>query len=353
MQRWWKRWNESRRRRFALPVFSGPSRHASQCLRISAGAARTRDSPRIRPWLASWPVPLYTDSKPPIWLTLSRCSHARSISSATAAQAWGSSLDRRGIDQGDTRVDEATLRRIHLQGYIAAIRAGVGSIMPSYNSWNGVKVSGDKALLTGLLKQELGFQGFLISDYNAIDQIDRDFKRAVEISINAGMDMAMVPARYKEFIVDLKQLVQNGRVPMTRIDDAVTRILRVKFAMGMMDPKRSQLADRELAKTFGSPEHRAVGRQAVRESMVLLKNNRRTLPLAKSARAHPRRGQERRRHGQPMRRLDYRLAGQERARNRRRNHAAGSHSQGRRQEHESNVLRRWDPARRELPLASS
>jgi beta-glucosidase len=196
---------------------------------------------------------------------------------------WGSARGGRGLDQGDTRVDDSTLRRVHLQGYIAAIRAGVGSIMPSYNSWNGVKVSGDKALLTGLLKGQLGFEGFLISDYNAIDQIDRDYKKAIETSINAGMDMAMVPARYKEFIADLKQLAQEGKIPMERIDDAVTRILRVKFALGMMDPKRSQLADRELAKTFGSQEHRAVGRQAVRESMVLLKNNRRTLPLAKSA----------------------------------------------------------------------
>jgi beta-glucosidase len=197
--------------------------------------------------------------------------------------AWGSSRDQRGLDQGDTRVNEATLRRMHLQGYISAIHAGVGSIMPSYSSWNGVKVSGDKALLTGLLKQELGFQGFLISDYNAIDQIDRDYKKAIETSINAGMDMAMVPGRYKEYIADLKQLVQEGKVPMDRIDDAVTRILRVKFAMGMMDPASSQMADRALSKSFGSPEHHAVGRQAVRESLVLLKNDRRTLPLAKTA----------------------------------------------------------------------
>jgi beta-glucosidase len=101
------------------------------------------------------------------------------------------------------------------------------------------------------------------------------------------MDMVMVPARYKEHITVLKQLVQEGTVPMSRIDDAVTRILRVKFAMGMMDPKRSQMADRALAKTFGSPEHRKVAREAVRESLVLLKNNNKTLPLKKTvARIH-------------------------------------------------------------------
>ncbi len=188
-----------------------------------------------------------------------------------------------GLDQGDTRVDEATLRRIHLPGYLAAIEAGVGTIMPSYSTWNGVKCSASKRLLTDILKNELGFQGFLISDYNAIDQLAKDYKEAVGLSINAGMDMVMVPTRYREYFNDLRALVNEGKVPMSRIDDAVLRILRVKFAMGLMDPKRNQLADRELQKTFGSPEHRAVARQAVRESLVLLKNESKTLPLSKKA----------------------------------------------------------------------
>jgi beta-glucosidase len=188
-----------------------------------------------------------------------------------------------GLDQGDMRVDEATLRRVHLQGYITAIEAGVGSIMPSYSSWNGVKCSASKRLLTEILKNELGFQGFLISDYNAIDQINKNYKEAIGISINAGMDMVMVPTRYREYYNDLKALVNEGKVPMSRIDDAVLRILRVKLAMGLMDPKRNQLADRGLQKSFGSPEHRAVARQAVRESLVLLKNDSKTLPLSKKA----------------------------------------------------------------------
>ena len=194
---------------------------------------------------------------------------------------YGSS--RAGLDQGDTRVDEATLRRIHLPGYITAIEAGVGTIMPSYSSWNGVKCSASKRLLTEILKDELGFQGFLISDYKAIDQVARNFKEAIGISINAGMDMGMVPDNYRTYIADLKELVNEGKVPMSRIDDAVLRILRVKFAMGLMDPKRSQLADRGLWKSFGSPEHRAVARQAVRESLVLLKNEGHALPLSKKA----------------------------------------------------------------------
>lgn len=187
------------------------------------------------------------------------------------------------LDQGDTRVDEATLRRVHLQGYLTTVPEGVGTIMPSYSSWNGVKVSASKHLLTEVLKDEVGFQGFLISDYNAIDQITKDYKTAIGISINAGMDMGMVPERYREFIKDLKELVQEGVVPMSRIDDAVLRILRVKFAMGMMDGK-PEPSPKNYA--FGTPEHRAVARQAVRESMVLLKNDNHVLPLKKSASIH-------------------------------------------------------------------
>jgi beta-glucosidase len=185
------------------------------------------------------------------------------------------------LDQGDVRLDEATLRKIHLQGYIGAVRAGVGSIMPSYSSWNGEKCSGSKRLMTDILKNELGFEGFLISDYAALNQLPGDYRSKVEKSINAGMDMVMVPDRYQEFIAALSALVSEGRVPVSRIDDAVTRILRVKFAMGLMDKGRSPFADRNSQKSFGSPEHRQVARQCVRQSLVLLKNERKSLPIAK------------------------------------------------------------------------
>ncbi|HEV2764554.1 MAG TPA: glycoside hydrolase family 3 N-terminal domain-containing protein [Pyrinomonadaceae bacterium] len=188
------------------------------------------------------------------------------------------------LDQGDTRLSERELRRIHMPGYPATIRAGVGSIMPSYSSWNGVKVSGHKQLLTDILKREMRFEGFLISDYNAIDQITKDYKQAVAVSTNAGMDMFMVPQRYREFFDLLVANVKEGAVPQSRIDDAVMRILRVKFAMGMMDKGRSQLADRKLHTTFGSAAHRQVARECVRASLVLLKNTRRALPLRKTAR---------------------------------------------------------------------
>jgi beta-glucosidase len=204
--------------------------------------------------------------------------------------AYGSSSrnDGHSMDQGNTICDEATLRRIHLPGYITTVNAGVGTIMPSYSSWNGMKCSMQKYLLTDLLKGELGFDGLLISDYNAIDQLtpdpkNLDYKKCIELSINAGMDMVMLTDKYPLFCQQLKELVNEGKVPMSRIDDAVTRILRVKFAMGLLDKNRSPLADRTLQKSFGSPDHRAVARQAVRESLVLLKNENSTLPLAKTA----------------------------------------------------------------------
>ncbi len=197
--------------------------------------------------------------------------------------ALGSSTAENSLlDQGDTRVDEATLRRIHLQPYEPAIAAGVGTIMPSFSSWNGVKCSASKYLLTDVLKKELGFEGFLISDYNAIDQISENYKDAIELSINAGMDMVMVPSSYKTFCKNLRELVDEGRVPLSRIDDAVTRILRVKFAIGLFEEARSTLADPNLKNRLGSDENRAVAREAVRKSLVLLTNEENTLPLSKN-----------------------------------------------------------------------
>jgi len=134
-----------------------------------------------------------------------------------------------------------------------------------------------------VLKGELGFEGFLISDYNALDQLPGDRRAQVKQSINAGMDMVMVPEKYKEFYAALKDLASKGEVPLSRIDDAVLRILRVKYAMGLLEPGRSQLADRSLHSSFGSPAHREVARRAVRESLVLLKNEGKALPLAKTA----------------------------------------------------------------------
>ncbi len=187
------------------------------------------------------------------------------------------------FDRGDVQLSEEELRRIHMEGYVTAIAAGVATIMPSYSSWNGVKCSGSRRLLTEIVKEELGFEGFLISDFKAIDELPGDYTSDVETSINAGMDMVMVPDRYQLFFNTLKELVEEGAIPIERIDDAVRRILRVKFAAGLFDDDFSPTADRSLEASFGSAEHRAVARQAVRESLVLLKNEGGVLPLAKDA----------------------------------------------------------------------
>ncbi len=201
--------------------------------------------------------------------------------------SFGTGLPKQGgsnfpLDQGNSKIDEATLRKIALPGYITCLRAGVASIMPSYSSWNGIRCSASKKLLTDLLKTELGFEGFLISDYAALQELPGSYKEQIATSINAGMDMVMIPEHYQEFISLLLANVKAGTVPRSRIDDAVTRILRVKFAMGMMDPSRPQLADRNLHKSFGSLEHRAVAREAVRKSLVLVQNNNKVLPLKKN-----------------------------------------------------------------------
>ncbi|MFP4624283.1 MAG: glycoside hydrolase family 3 protein, partial [Gemmatimonadota bacterium] len=194
--------------------------------------------------------------------------------------------DSTGLDQGDMPLPEDEMRRIHLHPYYDVVDAGVGTIMPSYSSWNGEKLSGHDYLLNDVLKSELGFDGFLISDYNAIQQLHPDMKTAIARSINAGMDMAMMPSAYREYIELLTELVEEGTVPESRIDDAVRRILRVKAAMGPLDPGASHMADRSLEASFGSPEHRELGREAVRQSLVLLKNEGGTLPLSKNARIH-------------------------------------------------------------------
>jgi beta-glucosidase len=156
--------------------------------------------------------------------------------------------------------------------------------MASYNSWNGNKCHGHKYLLTDVLKSELGFRGFVISDWNGIDQLADDFREAVALAVNAGIDMFMVPEKWKEFIATLRELVESGTVPMDRIDDAVRRILTVKFVAGLFDAPRP--ADRPYSNhaSFGSRAHREVAREAVRKSMVLLKNDDDVLPLRQDGR---------------------------------------------------------------------
>lgn len=191
---------------------------------------------------------------------------------------------KNGVDQGDTQGDEATLRKLHLAPYADAIQAGTKSIMVSYSSWNGQKMHGHKQLLTDVLKGEMGFSGFLVSDWAAIDQLPGDYKSDIEASINAGLDMIMIPNgvgqtnNYRKFITFLTELVQEKKVSPARIDDAVRRILTVKLEMGLF---AHPFAAPELANQIGSQEHRAVARECVRESLVVLKHEKQTLPLSK------------------------------------------------------------------------
>jgi beta-glucosidase len=182
------------------------------------------------------------------------------------------------IDQGNAQISESVLRAIHLPPYQSAVQNGVGSVMISYSSWNGVKDHGNQYLITTVLKGELGFQGIVVSDWAGIDQLPGDYASDVRTAINAGIDMVMVPSNYKTFISTLRAEVTAGRIPMSRIDDAVTRILNAKFALGLFS---QPFTDRAYTAQVGSDAHRAVARQAVRESLVLLKNDS-VLPLSKT-----------------------------------------------------------------------
>ena len=181
-----------------------------------------------------------------------------------------------GDDQGNTIADEAAMRALHLPGYRDAVGAGVGSIMASYSSWNGQKMHGCTYWLTDVLKGELGFRGFIVSDWSGIDQLPGDYATQIVTSVNAGIDMVMVPDRWREFIATLRQVVNDNRIPMSRIDDAVRRILTKKFELGIFG---HPFTDRALTATIGSLEHRMLAREAVRRSVVLLKNDNQTLPL--------------------------------------------------------------------------
>jgi beta-glucosidase len=208
---------------------------------------------------------------------------------ADGAAGWGTSTTTYAdkntppypftIDQGDSRIDEAALRKVHLAPYIPAIKAGALIVMASFSSWNGAKMHAHHYLLTDVLKDELGFAGFIVSDWGGIDQVSPDYYQAVVASINAGIDMVMVPFDYERFLSNLKRAVERGDIPSQRIDDAVRRILSVKIKAGLLE---RPFPDPRHLERVGSPEHRALARAAVAKSLVLLKNENQTLPLSKS-----------------------------------------------------------------------
>lgn len=195
------------------------------------------------------------------------------------ATIWGSSrTENYELDQGNMQVPEEVLREVYLPPYQSAVDAGALNVMASFSSWKGLKMHAQGYLLTDVLKDELGFDGFIVSDWQGIDQIDADYYTAIVTGINAGIDMNMVPYDYVRFIDTMKQAVNNGDIPESSVDQAVRRILRAKFALGLFE---QPMPDKKFQGTVRSREHLELARQAVRESLVLLKNDNNVLPLSK------------------------------------------------------------------------
>ncbi len=183
------------------------------------------------------------------------------------------------IDQGDAPIGEAELRRVHLAPFVAAIEAGALTVMACYGSWRGRRVHGHRYLLTDVLKGELGFGGFVVSDWMAVDQLDADYAVAIEQAVNAGIDMVMVPFDYQRFITTVVDLVESGRITQERIDDSVGRILYVKSELGLLTEPSSNPAHLDV---IGCDEHRDLSREAVRASAVVLTDNG-ALPIPQTA----------------------------------------------------------------------
>ena len=199
---------------------------------------------------------------------------------ATAKNFIGDGGTFRGIDQGDTRLDLATMLELHGQGYISAIDTGVQTVMASFNSWNRDKIHGNRLLLTQVLKEQLGFDGFVIGGWNGHGEVQGCSNASCPRAINAGVDMLMAPEDWKALITNTIEQVHSGLIPETRINDAVRRILRVKVRAGIFErglPSSRFGADR--IGVLGSKQHREIARESVRKSLVMLKNSNATLPI--------------------------------------------------------------------------
>ena len=199
---------------------------------------------------------------------------------ATAKHFLGDGGTFDGVDQGDTRVPESELIRLHAQGYVGAIDAGVMTVMASYSSWQGQKMHGNRQLLTDVLKERMGFDGFVIGDWDGHAQVPGCRSDHCPQAINAGVDMFMAPNNWKGLFDNTLAEVRSGEIPAARLDDAVRRILRVKFRLGLFEPARPYEGRME---SLNSSAARALAREAVRKSLVLLKNGG-VLPIRSSAR---------------------------------------------------------------------
>ena len=197
---------------------------------------------------------------------------------ATSKHFIGDGGTSGGRDKGNAEVDEATLRDLHGAGHVAALQAGVQTVMASFSSWNGVRMHGNRSLLTGVLKERLGFDGFVIGDWNGHADVTGCSAVSCAAAINAGVDMLMAPDTWKGAYENTLAQARDGSITQARLDDAVRRILRVKFRLGLFDGAKPAGAAASLS-VLGSAAHRAIARQAVRESLVLLKNAGGLLPI--------------------------------------------------------------------------
>ena len=200
---------------------------------------------------------------------------------ASAKHFLGDGGTTDGFDQGDTNVSEDELVRIHSAGYPAAVNAGAMTVMASFSSWQGVKMHGNRSLLTDVLKQRLGFDGFIVGDWNGHGQVPGCTDVSCSRAVLAGLDMLMAPASWKQLYTNTLAQVRSGEIPIGRIEDAARRILRVKAKLGLFESQRPWEGREGV---LGSAEHRALAREAVRKSLVLLKNNDSVLPIKGSAR---------------------------------------------------------------------
>jgi beta-glucosidase len=204
------------------------------------------------------------------------------IATAKHFLADGGTAD--GRDRGDAKIDEAELIRLHAPAYVAALNADVQSVMASFSGWNSVKMHGNASLLTGVLKRRWGFDGLVVGDWDGHAKVPGCTPADCPASIAAGLDMYMGPASWKGLYASTLAAGQSGKLPMARLDDAVRRILRVKLRAGLFEAgKPSTRAYAGRYELLGAPDHRAVARAAVRESLVLLKNDG-VLPLKPGAR---------------------------------------------------------------------
>jgi len=183
------------------------------------------------------------------------------------------------IEEGNITLNENALRAIHLVPFQKAVDSGVQTVMVGTATWNGNMNTANKYLLTDVLKKELGFSGFVVSDWYGVYQVSSDRYESLVRSINAGVDMVMTPFEYKDFMENMQKALANGDISKERLDDAVRRILTVKFKAGLFD--RPQPIEKGLS-VVGSNEHHVLAEEAVRKSQVLLKNENVALPLSKA-----------------------------------------------------------------------